>query len=436
MRSSVLVLGVMAAGSIASARRVSAGTPAPIEGRVRIAHLEGSERPVTNADAVFARAPLWGTAIATDGPCTLYARPVKAGLSAGKIGISDRDRAIILDERRSSDGVTYRHATPLFADGATIDVESSGGTDVPAFRAAVTIPARVTGYAAPASLPRAGFTLTWDAHPGSEMSILIAGVNRRARGGVVLVCDVSGRGAFTVPASTLALIPPAFDQALVIVTRVARTVQTAGDARVTVEAVRGVVDGPLPITATPPPTVSTPPRRYLSIGLGLGGVSRDGDVPPTQGRSYRVQLGQRIGRGLHVVEEIASFGSGYISPFRPEASETHSAFGVGIRWTPFAPRPRRGSLFRAVTPAAFVDTTAFYVTGLVGANARNRETRTTGDPTLDVAWSPMASVALGLQALQGHDWGFGPEFREQLAYYDGELQRGWMVTFVVHMNGG
>ena len=50
------------------------------------------------------------------------------------------------------------------------------------------------------------------------------------------------------------------------------------------------------------------------------------------------------------------------------------------------------------------------------------------------AWSPMASIAVGLPEIQGHDWSFGPEFREQLARYDGHLQRGWELSLAIHLN--
>jgi len=47
----------------------------------------------------------------------------------------------------------------------------------------------------------------------------------------------------------------------------------------------------------------------------------------------------------------------------------------------------------------------------------------------------MASLALGWLEIQGHDWSFGPEFREQVAYHDGHLQRGWMLLGAIHLNG-
>lgn len=350
--------------------------------------------------------------------------------------------------------MTYRHSRPVpdpaFVDGTTITVEGKGGADVPAFTASVTAPAPLTGYTPPSSLSRSGYTATWTPVSGAEMLIIIGAVSSRAREGVIVLCRVADTGTFTVPASTLALIPSFFDQAIVVVARIAETVQIAGDIRVMIDAISSVGSGPFPLAPSERerPSVRRAcdgvaqscvdremwPRLYVSVALGLGGVSRNGSVPPTSGGSWKLQFGQRLAQGLHLVEEMTSLGEGYISAYPTDTSEIHVAFGAGVRWTPFKPRPRRQS-FQFLFPCPFIDRHAFYVTAVVGANLRDRITVMTPTEWFEeTAWSPMASVAVGLPQIQGSDWWLGPELREQLAYYDGRVQRGWMFSFAIHLN--
>jgi hypothetical protein len=120
---------------------------------------------------------------------------------------------------------------------------------------------------------------------------------------------------------------------------------------------------------------------------------------------------------------MTSLGDAYISPYPTDTSEANLAFGAGIRWTPFKPRRRRASL-QFLIPGPFSDFHAFYVTAVAGANVRDRVTVVTPTGWVEeTAWSPMASVAVGLLEIQGNDWSLGPELREQLAYYDVTHQR-------------
>ena len=456
MKVRVLVLCAIVSGSIiapGSAQAQTQPTPSPpIEGRVTIARATNGRTPSSSADALFARSPLWGTEIASDGPCRLYVHPVIEGLSAGTIKITGTVQPITLVESRSAGGVKYKHSAPVpnpsFADGVPITVEVSGGADVPAFTASVNAPPTLAGYTPPTSLSRTGFTVTWTANAGTEIMIMVGALNRRRlTEGVLVMCRVPDTGAFTVPASTFALIPPAFDLAVVMVARVAETVQMVSDARIAIEAISSVGSGPFALDpsarnadaitrATVPPTASTvrhetSPGVFLSAAFGLGGVSRNGDVPPTGIWTGRLQLGQRLRHGLHLVEEVNSLGNGDISPYPPARTEAHLSMGAGVRWTPFEPRPQR-SLNRFIFPSPYVDIRAFYLTAVIGADVRDRfPTSSTTDET---AWSPMTSLAVGLLEIQGHDWSLGPEFREQLAYYDGHLQRGWMALLAIHLD--
>ncbi len=183
--------------------------------------------------------------------------------------------------------------------------------------------------------------------------------------------------------------------------------------------------------ATPSPVhCETSPRVFLELALGFGGMSRVGDIPPIRAPSWGWQLGQRLDHGLYLVEDIRFLESGYISPFRTDASETHQSVGAGIRWTPFEPRPQRMS--NMLEPGDFRDLQAFYIAAVVGIDGQSRVVHASPtESTEDGAESPMASLAVGWLSLQGRGWTVGPELREQLAYYDGRVQRGWQLSFVV-----
>jgi hypothetical protein len=79
----------------------------------------------------------------------------------------------------------------------------------------------------------------------------------------------------------------------------------------------------------------------------------------------------------------------------------------------------------------YIDVAAFFVTAVVGANVRER---TIAGMTTETAWSPMASLSLSYLMLQGHDWAFGSEFREQLARYEAHIQRGWQLLITADLN--
>ncbi len=121
----------------------------------------------------------------------------------------------------------------------------------------------------------------------------------------------------------------------------------------------------------------------------------------------------------------------YVSPFPTDTSESHDSIGVGLRWSPFAPDLYANKIAFPF-PAAFIAPNAPYVTAILGADLRDRQTWVSPtQSTAQVAWSPIASLAFGLPEIQGGDWTLGPELREQLQYFDGHVQRAWMllITF-------
>ena len=159
-----------------------------------------------------------------------------------------------------------RSPAPTFVDGATIRVETTGGADVPALTATITAPPEVRGFDLPAALSRSGDTVTWTPHEGTAIEILVGAMSSRTRDGAYLLCRAPDAGAFTIPASTFALVPPAFDRAIVLVSRVAASTQLAGDASVSVEArteANSQVIPLLPAAAVVITPSDTTPRRIL-----------------------------------------------------------------------------------------------------------------------------------------------------------------------------
>jgi hypothetical protein len=246
-------------------------------------------------------------------------------------------------------------------------------------------------------------------------------------------CGWSPRAAFAQTLTAPDVTPPAPDAA----PPPSDATPPAPDAA----APTPVVAPPEPVATPPVATDVAPPvhpetsaRKFVNVGFGIGGVSRIGDVPPTSGASFRLQFGQRLAHGVHLVEEISFLvAQDYVSPVPTNTSEDHFSFGAGVRWTPFEPRPHPNTLPLPI-PGPIIDSNAFYVTAVLGADSRNRSTWVSPTESTDQsAWSPMASLAVGLPAIQGHDWSLGPEVREQLQYFDGHVQRSWMAMFVAEL---
>lgn len=424
MLRGVCVVVVVSIGSVSLAR----GQPAPrIDARITVAHGINDGRPGSSADAVFAPGPLFGPVLASDGPCRLHRRAVSKGLSAGTLAITGTTQPITLLPSWTATGlVEYRRSEPVpnpaFARGSTITVEASGGSDIPAFTASVVAPPPLVGYVPPTSLSRNGHTMTWAPHAGTEILILIVALDVRLRGTGVIVCRVADSGVFTVPASTFALLPDSIDRALVSFFRVAETTQRVGDAQVAFDVMTGIGVGPLRLFPATLDLPETSPSSFLNLGFGLGSHNSLGS---------RFQLGQRLGRRLHLVEELHTLDA---TP-STLVSESELSFSVGVRWMLFEPRPRpTRPVF--LLPGKYFARRALYATATAGANLLERVTQTseTTSKTTATAWSPMTSLALGSMPVRGLDWEVGIELRYQLAFPDGDLQQRWTLLFAVQID--
>jgi len=430
------VASVLALSASAHAQAIPSAAPAR-EGRVTIASGIRDGAVHSSAGAIFARGELDGPVLRRDGSCTLRNAPAVDEVSAGVVRLDGAPVPIELRPVPGRQGPLYKASAdvpnPPFAAGAPLTAESSGGPDFPAFHMSVTAPASITDVSIPQTVARSGYTIRWNAIPGTAIVINIVALRLDTPGGVRITCRIPDDGVFTVPASTFASVPSKFDHAAVMIARVADGGQSVEDARVTFEAAAFVGAGPFPLVADKPVcrSCSLYPRSLISLAFGLGGTSRIGQAPPTSGDVSALELGRRVADGLHVVYRMTSLNTTAQSA---SVVEQHTALGFGVRWTPLRPRPQR-SRSAYWTLGTFFDLRALYLTAIAGADWRSRVTWTS--PTMSTAasgWSPMGSLALAWAPLQGRDWSLGEEFREDISYVDEHVQRTWMLLAVANLN--
>ncbi|HEY1553223.1 MAG TPA: hypothetical protein VGF94_00245 [Kofleriaceae bacterium] len=182
------------------------------------------------ATAGFVMGNVFGTPVATDGPCGLNGSASTMVLDAGAITVTGTASPVTLDYGGSP--AKYEASPtppyPLFTAGATITVTAAGGAGVAGFTGTVTGPANVAGFTRPTTMSRAGYTLTWTAGAGPGMWVLIAGVDDMFDSSGI-VCMVPDTGTFAIPASTFALLPAADTMGGVAIVRVAQTEVTDSD---------------------------------------------------------------------------------------------------------------------------------------------------------------------------------------------------------------
>jgi hypothetical protein len=306
------------------------------------------------------------------------------------------------------------------------------------------MPAAIVGYTPPTVLSRGGYTTTWIPAAGTQMRFVIGASNPRTHDSVFVICEVPDDGSFTVPPSTFALIPPAMDHGSVIAMRVVQTFVGAGDAHVVVEALDVITSAPLEIAPLAPPkpasiTAAAPvvdthtgarlksylaaTRYYLTFGWGMGGFSRNGATPPYAGFGFRAGFGHRIGSGLYVTENLAALPD--------SGSESHMLFDVGVKWMPFEPRRNLGMFGIPIDRGPQLLLGSTYLVATLGADVRDRANETT--MVEEIAGSPLVGLGIGAFLLEAAGWAIGGEFREQLAYFDSHLQRGWFGVALVQL---
>jgi hypothetical protein len=180
----------------------------------------------SGAEAVFAEGPPLGTVAGTDGPCTAYSDTPEAGYSAGAITVTGTAMPMMLTPTNTPPFVRYTLSTTppldLFAPGASISVQAAGD-HVPQFSTTLVAPAPLMGFTPPATISRStGYTVHWTAGAGPGMWVGLIG----APSSTIVICRVPDTGSFTIPPSTLALIPTM--QGELVVGRVAEHDVAAG----------------------------------------------------------------------------------------------------------------------------------------------------------------------------------------------------------------
>lgn len=325
------------------------GAHADREVRISISQGTADGHAGASAEVVFSDGPAWGVVVASWGPCAVRAPLSKARLAAGTIDITGTSAPVSLPEssQDSSGKRKVMLAPPAFTPGTELVVHAAEGPDVRAFTASVTAPSALAGYTPPKVLSRAGTRFEWAPASGGDIMILIGATDDVGRNPMFLNCRVSDVGHFDVPRAAFALLPSSHRIGFVLVARIAETQQMVGDVKITIDAQSVIGAGPLPLEnpAPPPPPSQPAPFGFFSVGLGFAGTNRLGEVPPTVGTVWSLQLGYRLARKLQLVVQTSFMSGEYTSTTAAYSSEERTSLGVGIRWSPFAGRPQRTGAF-------------------------------------------------------------------------------------------
>lgn len=224
------------------------------QGRIQIEQGTIDGMSFATAGALFTDALVWGEPLASDGPCTLYSPAPSNQFSAGQIDITGANQPITLAPQGTDPSVFYAPVAqptfPTFAAGNSLSAKATGASgplDLQGFDLGLTAPAPVTGFIAPSMVSRSGTTVTWDAGSNPRNWILVD-IEADVQVTVLqIVCDTDDSGMFTLPASTLALIPQGASAALLVVSHVRVTSRIVSDTRVELDVVETAGSSVLPV---------------------------------------------------------------------------------------------------------------------------------------------------------------------------------------------
>ena len=176
-----------------------------------------------------------------------------------------------------------------------------------------------------------------------------------------------------------------------------------------------------------PARCEPPVHTFLALGFGFGRWTKANDVHTGGGHGVTLQLGQRLVPGLHLVEEVhLSYGA------NAELAETHDSLLIGVRWMPFRGDRHVAGRRPWLAPVDVVSWTSIYVKATVGA--ADRAWYPHGTDADDSTWAPAVNAALGWLPLQGRAWALGAEYRHQIAWPDGDLQRDWAFVLLTQVS--
>ena len=221
------------------------------EGRVLVAQSTFGGSTGWTASAVFTAGSLWGPEVAKDGPCSSYMGSPSDTSSAGAITITGTDSPITLTPSGAAPNAVYApvalQSGQIFQADAMITAQaagSQGATDVAMFTLITTGPTPVAGFSPTTTISRSGFTATWTRGDGPHVWVLLLGDPQTGTGPFIL-CDADDSGSFTIPASTLALIPANTTAVTLAVGRVDDSSRVLSDTRVELDVVTFTGAGPL-----------------------------------------------------------------------------------------------------------------------------------------------------------------------------------------------
>ena len=161
--------------------------------------------------------------------------------------------------------------------------------------------------------------------------------------------------------------------------------------------------GALATAMQPKPT----PSNFMGIGIGFGWFSGKASEQSSQASKFGLTAGLRVAPKIDLIGEVGGFEG---ADYSPDPMLSQSAFTVllGARWAPFRlphlqPRPLpRGA-------------SALYVQADLGYTELFRDTM---NDTNTVARGLVVGAALGWLGYQGHDWAFGLEVNDHIAFFN------------------
>ena len=198
----------------------------------------------TDDDSVF------GSLVGKDGSCSAYSGTPATLFSAGTLQVAGTTMPITFTPSGTAPDVKYSSSgqlpDPLFATGATITATAAGSStmgDLPGFTISATAPQPISGVSLPAALSRsAGATVSWDPLPGARIWILMVAFDpSNVQGGTYVLCDISDAGSYTIPGSTMALLPATDSQGLMLVGRLGSSAKVVSDTRVELDVISAAV---------------------------------------------------------------------------------------------------------------------------------------------------------------------------------------------------
>ena len=212
--------------------------PAMRRGLVQLGETTFMAMASSSSTIAFADGDPMGTTLATDGPCASYPTGGGTRYSAGTIDVTGTSQAIAFTPSGTAPTVVYAHTpsplpTDLFTASATLHVTAAGGPGFGAFAGDITAPTTVV-FTPPATLSRAGQTISWTAGTGNIVQVALVTSN------ALILCRVPDSGSFAVPASTFALIPIGDTNGVVAVARTMEHELATTSGPVTLQALSAI----------------------------------------------------------------------------------------------------------------------------------------------------------------------------------------------------